>query len=65
MCTRTTLLFKIPVVIIGENKNFKGAEELFIRAGVQFVNLDNAECKSMMSAFIAQHPDLWNEDIGL
>lgn len=65
MCTGTTLLFKIPIVIIGENKNFKGAEELFIRAGVKFVNLDDAECKSMMSAFIAQHPDLWNEDIGL
>ena len=65
MCTGTTLLFKIPAVIIGENNNFKGAEELFTRAGVQLVNLDDAQCKSMMSAFISQHPDLWNEDIGL
>ena len=65
MCTGTTLLFKIPAVIIGESKNFKGAEELFTHAGVQLINLDDAECKSMMSAFISQHPDLWNEDIGL
>ena len=65
MCTGTTLLFKIPAVIIGESTNFKGAEELFTRAGVQVINLDNAECKSLMTNFISQHPDLWNEDIGL
>lgn len=65
MCTGTTLLFKIPAIIIGENKNFKGAEELFTRAGVQLINLDDAECKSLMRSFISQHPDLWNEDIGL
>src|SRR5690348_8556803 len=65
MCTGTALLFKIPIVVIGENTNFKGAEELFERSGVQLVVLDDAECKSLMSAFIAQHPDLWNEDIGL
>ena len=65
MCTGTTLLFKIPAVIIGENKNFKGAEELFTRAGVQVTNLDDGECQSLMSSFISQHPDLWNEDIGL
>jgi len=65
MCTGTALLFKIPVVIIGENTNFKGAEDLFLRAAVQLMNLDDQECKSMMSNFISQHPDLWNEDIGL
>ena len=65
MCTGTALLFKIPVVIIGENTNFKGAEDLFLHASVEVFNLDDTECKSLMRAFIAQHPDLWNEDIGL
>src|SRR5689334_24934421 len=65
MCSGTALLFKIPKVIIGENSNFQGAEDLFARAGVQLVNLDDAECKSLMRNFIAQHPDLWSEDIGL
>lgn len=65
MCTGTALLFKIPTVIIGENTNFKGAEDLFMRAGVQLINLDDAECKALMNSFISQHPDLWNEDIGL
>jgi len=64
MCTGTTLLFKIPTVIIGENQNFKGAEELFLHNGVRIVQMDDAECKQMMQAFIRDHPDLWNEDIG-
>jgi cytosine deaminase len=64
MCTGTTLLFKIPMVIIGESHNFKGAEELFVHNGVRIVHMDDAECKELMQAFIRDHPDLWNEDIG-
>jgi cytosine deaminase len=64
MCTGTALLFRIPTVIVGENRNFLGAEHLFVQAGVQLIVLDDAECIAMMRSFIAQHPDLWNEDIG-
>jgi len=64
MCTGTSLLFRIPRVIIGENRNFLGAEELFRRSGVSISVLDDPECIEMMRAFIAEHPDLWNEDIG-
>jgi creatinine deaminase len=65
MCTGTALLFRIPRVIIGENQNFRGAEELFSQAGVELTVLNNRECIEMMRAFIAQHPDLWSEDIGV
>src|SRR5438105_15270576 len=65
MCTGTSLLFRIPTVIIGENRNFLGAEHLFAQAGVTLTVLDNEECVEMMHDFIAQHPDLWNEDIGV
>jgi creatinine deaminase len=65
MCTGTALLFHIPRVIIGENQNFRGAEELFSQAGVEITVLDNRECIEMMKTFIAQHPELWNEDIGV
>ncbi|HWC20244.1 MAG TPA: hypothetical protein VG498_24730, partial [Terriglobales bacterium] len=65
MCTGTSLLFKIPAVIIGENSNFRGAEDLFLRHGIKLINLDDAECKELMKSFIREHPDLWNEDIGL
>lgn len=64
MCTGTTLLFRIPTVIIGENKNFLGAEHLFAQAGVKLMQMDDPECIEMMGSFIAQHPNLWNEDIG-
>jgi cytosine deaminase len=64
MCTATALLFRIPRVIIGENKNFMGAEDVFRQHGVSIVLLDDAECVSLMREFIGAHPDLWNEDIG-
>lgn len=64
MCTGTALLFRIPTIVIGENQNFLGAEHLFVDSGVKVVLLDDAKCIGMMRSFIAEHPDLWNEDIG-
>jgi cytosine deaminase len=64
MCTGTALLFRIPRIVIGENKNFRGAEDLFRQRGVEIVVLDDAECIRMMREFIETHADLWNEDIG-
>jgi creatinine deaminase len=64
MCTGTSLLFRIPTVIIGENRNFAGAEDLFAQAGVKLVVANDHECIEMMQRFIAVHRDLWNEDIG-
>ena len=64
MCTGTALLFRIPRVIIGENRNFLGAEDLFRQHGTNVVVLDDAECIRMMGEFIRAHADLWNEDIG-
>ena len=65
MCTGTSLLFKIPHVIIGENRNFMGAEDLFARNGVKVTRLDDPDCIALMETFIRERPDLWNEDIGL
>lgn len=64
MCTGTALLYRIPRVVVGENRNFLGAEDLFRKRGVELVVLDNAECVEMMAGFIREHGDLWNEDIG-
>jgi cytosine deaminase len=64
MCTGTTLLYRIPRVIIGENVNFMGAEDLFQQRGVELINLNNERCIELMRNFIADKPDLWNEDIG-
>ncbi len=64
MCTGAILLYKIPTVVIGENKTFKGPETHSKKRGVKLINLDLSECKKMMANFIATNPKLWNEDIG-
>src|SRR5579863_6454004 len=64
MCTGTALLFRIARVVIGENRNFKGAEDLFRQYGVEVAVLDDDACVAMMRDFIQAHADLWNEDIG-
>ena len=64
MCTGTALLYRIPRVVIGENRNFMGAEDLFRQRGVAVVVLDDGECVRLMSEFIREHADLWDEDIG-
>jgi cytosine/creatinine deaminase len=64
MCTGTTLLFRIPRVVIGENQNFLGAEDLFQQHGVSLTVMHDPACIQLMRDFIRDHPDLWNEDIG-
>jgi cytosine/creatinine deaminase len=65
MCTGASLLFRIPRVIIGENRNFRGAEDLFRERGVILNVMDDAECIELMRSFIAAHADLWDEDVGV
>ncbi|MDP8905714.1 MAG: nucleoside deaminase [Chloroflexota bacterium] len=64
MCSGAILLYKIPRVVLGENRTFLGAEDLLRARGVEVVNLDSAECVAMMEELIAAHPELWWEDIG-
>ncbi len=64
MCTGAILLYEIPKVIIGENQNFKGAENLLKESGVEVVVLNDEETIKMMGEFIATFPEIWNEDIG-
>ncbi|KAH9947035.1 cytidine deaminase-like protein [Amylocystis lapponica] len=64
MCSGAILLYKIPRLVIGENTNFKGEEDLLRSRGVEVVVLDNAECKELMTKFIQEKPEEWYEDIG-
>lgn len=64
MCTGAILLYGIPRLVIGENRTFYGGEDYLRSRGVEVVNLDSAECFQLMEAFIAEHPEIWNEDIG-
>ena len=64
MCSGAILLFGIPHVVVGENRTFCGEEELLRSRGVRVEVVQDERCIRMMDRFIAEHPDLWNEDIG-
>lgn len=64
MCAGTIVQFKIPKVIVGESRTFPGAKEFMESHGVEVIDLDLPECIDMMEKFIAEKPELWNEDIG-
>jgi cytosine/creatinine deaminase len=64
MCSGAVLLYKIPRVIIGENRTFKGPQDYVRSRGVDVQVVDSPECMDLMQQFIREHPTLWNEDIG-
>lgn len=64
MCTGACLLYGVSRVVIGENDTFLGGEAYLKQRGVEVVVLKDERCKKLMADFIAQSPDLWNEDIG-
>lgn len=64
MCTGAILLYGIPRVVIGENHTFMGEEGLLRERGVSVEVVQNTDCIALMEGFIADKPELWNEDIG-
>jgi creatinine deaminase len=64
MCSGAILLYKIPIVIVGENRTFQGPEEYLQSRGVELQIADSTECYQLMQTFISENPSLWNEDIG-
>ncbi|MEK6644850.1 MAG: nucleoside deaminase [Planctomycetota bacterium] len=65
MCSGTALLYKIPKIVIGENKTFRGPEDYVRSRGVDLVIANDPECIQLMNDFISARPELWNEDIGV
>lgn len=58
MCSGAILLYGIPRVVIGENKNFRGEEDLLRSRGVEVVVLDDERCVEIMSKFIKEKPEV-------
>lgn len=65
MCTGAILLYGIPKVVIGENSTFMGEEALLKSRGVEVIVVQDEACIALMRNFIANKPQLWNEDIGV
>ncbi len=64
LCAGAVVQFGIKKVIAGESETFPGAREFMESHGVEVIDLDLEECKQLMRTFIAENPELWNEDIG-
>jgi cytosine/creatinine deaminase len=64
MCSGTALLYDIPIIVVGENKTFRGPEDYVRSRGVELLIVNDPECIELMEEFIAAKPELWNEDIG-
>lgn len=65
MCSGTALLYKIPRIVIGENRTFRGPEDYVRSRGIEVTVVDDEACVQLMRAFIRARPELWNEDIGV
>lgn len=64
MCSGTAILYKIPVVVIGENRTFRGAEDWMRDNGIELHVLDDARAVALMERLQRERADLWAEDIG-
>ncbi len=65
MCSGTALLYKIPKIVIGENKSFQGPEDYLRSRGIHLEIIQDARCQQLMTEFISGQPELWHEDIGV
>jgi len=65
MCSGATVLYRIPRVIIGENKTFTGAEEWMRQNDIELTIMNDERCIELMERLQREKPDLWAEDIGL
>ncbi len=64
MCSGAIVLYKIPRVVVGENRTFLGAEEYMRANGIDVDVVQDEECIQLMVEFIRANPQLWSEDIG-
>jgi cytosine deaminase len=63
-CSGLVRQFGIGTVVLGESRTFAGGAQWLREAGVEVIDLDSSECFELLQGFIAEHPEVWNEDIG-
>ncbi len=64
-CSGLVRQFNIGSLLVGECRTFSGGHDWLAANGVRVTVLDDDRCVAMLSAFIAEHPDVWHEDIGV
>jgi cytosine/creatinine deaminase len=64
-CSGLIVQFNIGTVVIGESRTFQGGRDWLLDRGVKVIDLDSLECRELLQQYITEHPDIWNEDIGV
>jgi cytosine deaminase len=63
-CSGLVRQFRIGALVVGESRSFPGGLDWLRENGVKVIDLDDPACRELLQAFIAEHPEVWNEDIG-
>jgi len=63
-CSGLVRQFGFRTLVVGESRNFQGGLDWLRSLGIQVINLDSAECVSLLAEYIRLNPEVWNEDIG-
>jgi creatinine deaminase len=63
-CSGLVRQFRIGTVVVGESRTFAGGLDWLREHCVSVIDMDSVECRELLEAFIAKHPEIWNEDIG-
>jgi cytosine/creatinine deaminase len=63
-CSGLVRQFRIGTLVVGESRTFAGGLDWLRESGVKVIDLDNQECRGLLTGYIAEHPEVWNEDIG-
>lgn len=63
-CSGLVRQFRIGAVVVGQSRTFAGGIDWLCANGVEVIDLDDQECRELLEGYIAQHPEIWNEDIG-
>jgi len=63
-CSGLVRQFGFRTLVVGESRNFQGGLDWLRSLGIQVIDLDSAECASLLADYIRVNPEVWNEDIG-
>lgn len=63
-CSGLVRQFRIGTLVVGESRTFAGGLDWLRENGIEVIELDDRACRLLLEGYIAEHPEIWNEDIG-
>jgi len=63
-CSGLARQFGIGTIVVGESVNFPGGLDWLREHGTTIIDLNSADCITLLADYITAHPEVWHEDIG-